>query len=416
MRICLYASAALPSMGGQEMVVDALATQYWRAGHEVVVLAPRASWHLFLGDHSFPYRVVRHPRYFSKRRMVEFYGWWLDRVCRRWRCDIVHCHGVYPPGYLASLCCRRLGIPFVVTSHGEDVCQTQSRLDEPLILRRHVQALAAADSLVAISRFTHEGLRTLCPMAGHIADIPNGVDVARYARPLRRPPTVPPGIREDRYFLFIGRLVRQKGVDVAIEAFAKLRPEGDASLVVAGNGPESPSLQRLAQSLGIADKVHFVGRIEGDTKTYLLQNSRALVAPSRYWEAFGLVVLESYAAGRPVIASRLPGMADLMEDLFETGAPGWLVTPGAVEELADVLNAVPNEAPEGDDRDVRPTEIPNRYTWPAIAAAHLDLYAQVVSQFRRARPRHTNLRTARNCLPGQVGHPLAHTNPRAGVR
>jgi len=204
MRICLYTSAALPSMGGQEMVVDALATQFTLAGHEVVVLAPRLSWRVFSEHKSFAYRMVRHPRYFSKRRMVEFYGWWLDRLCRRWRCDVVHCHGIYPPGYLASLCCTRLGIPFVVTSHGEDVYVGQPRLDEPLILRRHVQALAAASSLVAVSKFTHEGLRRLCPTARHIADIPNGVDVDRFAAPVRRPSTLPSGIKEKRYFLFIG--------------------------------------------------------------------------------------------------------------------------------------------------------------------------------------------------------------------
>jgi len=377
MRICLYTSAAAPSMGGQEMVVDALATQFTLVGHEVVVLAPRPSGHLFLRDEALPYRMVRHPRYFSKRRMVEFYGWWLDRLCRRRRCDVVHCHGIYPPGYLASLCCTRLGIPFVVTSHGEDVYAGQPRLDEPLILRRHVQALAAASSLVAVSRFTHEGLRRLCPTARHIADIPNGVNVDKYVTPVRRPSTLPSEIREKRYFLFIGRLVRQKGVDVAIKALAKLRPQEDTSLVIAGDGPERPNLQRLAQSLELGDKVHFLGRTEGDAKTYLLQNSRSLVVPSRDWEAFGLVVLESYAAGRPVIASRLPGMADLIE----TGVTGWLVTPGSVEELAYVFNSVRDEAREGDNLGglgVRAAEFAKNYTWATVADAHLELYAQVV--------------------------------------
>ena len=161
---------------------------------------------------------------------------------------------------------------------------------------------------------------------------------------------------------------------MAIRALAKLRPRVDASLVVAGDGPERPNLERLAQSLQVGDNVHFLGRIEGDVKTYLLQNSRCLVVPSRAWEAFGLVVLESYAAGRPVIASRLPGMADLIE----TGVTGWLVTPGSVEEVADVFKSVRDDAREGDSLGVRAAEFAKNYTWAKTADAHLDLYARVV--------------------------------------
>src|SRR5260370_33318539 len=121
MRIGLYSETALPKMGGQEFVVDALARQFTSLGHEVVVLAspPRPPWRI--NDAALPYHVERHPRFIATRRFVNWYSFWLLRCHRRFRFDVLHCHGVYPPGFLASLCRDAMGVPMVITSHGGDI-------------------------------------------------------------------------------------------------------------------------------------------------------------------------------------------------------------------------------------------------------------------------------------------------------
>src|SRR5260370_36866319 len=76
MRICIYTHTALPLVGGQEMVIDALAREFTRMGHDLVVLAPRPTRFARLGDEDLPYRVARHPRFISKH-LVGWYRWWL---------------------------------------------------------------------------------------------------------------------------------------------------------------------------------------------------------------------------------------------------------------------------------------------------------------------------------------------------
>ena len=82
-------------------------------------------------------------------------------------------------------------------------------------------------------------------------------------------------------------------------------------------------MKALAARLGLSRQVHFVGQTVGRQKLWLLQNSLCMIVPSRTWEAFGIVAVESLAAGRPVIASQLPGLADLIQP----GQTGLLVPP-----------------------------------------------------------------------------------------
>lgn len=370
MRICLYTSTALPTTGGQELVVDALARQFVGMGQQVVVLAPRPSRPWRLNDERLPYRVVRHPRFYSMRRLVEWYRWWLLGLCRREKIDLVHCHGLYPTGYLAGRYRDRLGLPLVLTSHGEDVYARYPRLIDPLLRQRHVEAVRGADALVAISRFTHEGYEQLCPEALRIVDIPNGVDVSAFVTPVQRPAELDPAIRSQDYVLFLGRLNRQKGVDVLLRAWAVGASERPGLLVIAGDGPARADLESLTAELPLGDRVRFVGWARGATKTYLLQNARLSVAPSRDWEAFGLVVLEAFAAGCPVVAANLPGLADLIEP----GRTGWLVSPESVAELAAVLGQALAD-PAITDRTREPArEVARQYAWDRIARRHLELY------------------------------------------
>jgi phosphatidylinositol alpha-mannosyltransferase/D-inositol-3-phosphate glycosyltransferase len=377
MRICLYTATALPKLGGQEAVVDSLARHFGFLGHEPVILAPQPRRPLRHRDRQLPYRVVRHPRFVSTRDFVSWYRVFLRRLHARHRFEVIHCHDVYPTGYLAALCKPKLGIPLVITSHGGDVRENNPRLEKGGIPQRMLTALRAADALVSIAPFTEKNFRRLLPEARRIVTIPNGIDLVSYRTPAPRPADLDPAIRTGKYFLFLGRLAHRKGVDVLIRALSLIPDSPDRlQLVIAGMGEEQAELEWLAQSLKVVDGLRFVGRVEGDRKIYLLQNALATVMPSRVWEAFPLVALEAFAAGRPVIGSRVPGIADLVEE----NGTGVLVPEDNPAALAAVLSRVMNDPLRADQMGAAARDIAQSYSWESIARRHVELYEQLVNE------------------------------------
>src|SRR5262249_36346710 len=195
--------------------------------------------------------------------------------------------------YLAALSRARLGVPTLITSHGGDIRQGNLRLAKPIVQKRYQQALQNADALVSISRFTHDNFRRLHPHA-RIVSIPNGVHPEPFAVPAPRPHDLDPGIRSGEYILFLGRLKNRKGVDLLLQALAQVPANGKVQLVIGGDGEERSALETLAAQLHLTDRVRFLGAVHGPGKIYLLQNALCTAIPSRDWEAFPLVVLESY--------------------------------------------------------------------------------------------------------------------------
>src|SRR5207245_2276938 len=133
--------------------------------------------------------VVRHPRFYSTHYFVSWYQRYLLNEYQRRPFDILHCHGIYPPTYLAALLGEQLPTPMVVTSHGGDVYVENVRLQKPVIVERCIEGLRRANALVAISRFTREGFTRLCPpVAPRIVDIPNGVHLSAFDKKFTMPP------------------------------------------------------------------------------------------------------------------------------------------------------------------------------------------------------------------------------------
>jgi glycosyltransferase involved in cell wall biosynthesis len=370
MKLCFYTTTALPKRGGQESVIDELARQFVKLGHEVTVLAPQPRRRFKTDDSRLPYRVVRHPRFYSTHRFVEWYRWFLLRLFEQERFDVIHCHGIHPPGYIAALCRNRINVPLVMTCHGDELDNSNPRLSRLDVRQRTVRALAAADALIAISAFVEEGYRRLCPSAALITHIGNGVYLADTAATQSRPGNLPPSIMSGQYWLFLGRLKQRKGVDCLIRAFSLHNNETAKSLVIAGDGDEKAALMTLVSQLGLEERVHFVGWVDGSVKTYLLQNSFGVVVPSERPEAFGIVVLESYAAGRPVVATAVAGLQELVEDQ----RTGVLVPPGSDEALAHWLEQLEADREWADLMGRQARQKALQYCWSNIAERHLDLY------------------------------------------
>lgn len=134
--------------------------------------------------------------------------------------------------------------------------------------------------------------------------------------------------------VFIGRLYEQKGVHVLLHALAKLNLPSNQQVIIAGDGPELPHLQLLARELGLSDLVQFTGYISYNTIRLLIERSYCYVVPSIWYEVFGLSILEAYAVGRPVIASAIGGIPEIVTD----GAEGKLCHPNDVDSLTEQLD------------------------------------------------------------------------------
>jgi len=142
--------------------------------------------------------------------------------------------------------------------------------------------------------------------------------------------TVPPEDRRDPVIIFLGRLRRYKGAQYAIRALPRVLAQvPDAKLLLAGDGPYRPALESLARSLGVAERVTFLGAVSQREKVAALKRAQIAVAPSPK-EGWGLTVIEANACGTPVVASRSPGLVESVRE----GETGLLVRHGDVGALA----------------------------------------------------------------------------------
>ena len=130
------------------------------------------------------------------------------------------------------------------------------------------------------------------------------------------------------YALFVGRLVDLKGVGTLLKAWSKLPPS--IPLVIAGDGPFRPEMEKLIGDLKLAN-VDYRGRLSRQQTLAAMQGARFLVFPSEWYEGFPVTIAESFACGVPVICSRLGGMQEIVED----GMTGLHFTPGDAADLAE---------------------------------------------------------------------------------
>lgn len=142
------------------------------------------------------------------------------------------------------------------------------------------------------------------------------------------------GLAGKRVFLFVGRLVEEKGIDLLLEAFAKVRAlHDDVALVIVGSGDKGDALAERAVELGLAEDVKFVGRFEGDPLLAWYRVGQVFALASRF-EPFGAVVNEALLAGLPVIVSERAGSRSLVLE----GVNGSVVSPENTAGFADAMS------------------------------------------------------------------------------
>jgi glycosyltransferase involved in cell wall biosynthesis len=228
--------------------------------------------------------------------------------------DVVHVH-LFPAQLWVALAAKlsRLTKPVVVTEH----CAynyRRKRVYRPIDRWIYAQCR----SIACVSEGTAKALVEWLPeVAEKVRACPNGIDVNAFAgAPAARKSDLYPVPGDCPVILSIGRMMRQKDHATVIRA---LRSTERAHLFLVGVGPDMRSHQQLAWELGVVDRVHFLG--QRTDVPHLLRAADIFVQSSRF-EGFGIAALEAMASDLPVIASRVPGLAELVGDaglLFETG-------------------------------------------------------------------------------------------------
>jgi teichuronic acid biosynthesis glycosyltransferase TuaC len=229
--------------------------------------------------------------------------------------DVLHAHQLLPDGLAGVLLGRRLGLPVVCTLHGSDVTATPfhdpvARAAARFVARRCRAVIGANGNLL-------ESLGRLGPAGGPTALIPYGVDHAQFHPVERRTARERLGLPLDRSLvLYAGLLVARKGVDVLLDAFARLaEARSDAELVLVGGSLERDdrrgALERRAATLGCAERIRFVGpRPHGEMALWF--SAADVFAFASRLEGFPNVVREAIACGTPCVATALPGMDEVV--------------------------------------------------------------------------------------------------------
>jgi glycosyltransferase involved in cell wall biosynthesis len=305
----------------------------------------------------------------------------LNEALARDRPAVVHAH-TYGTNQVAAAHRhhRRFGTPFVLTAHFHPIWSIEGGW-----LRHRIRGFydrwVAGGVVRDASRIivqTHEEERLLRSLGLQLPPfeiIPPGY------RPLPPPGPGSPSFAEryripGPFVLFVGRLASNKGLLDLAEAFATFgKSDPSAQLVLVGeDGGQRAMVEARAAALGISDRVHIVGHVADDALlSAAYREARLTVLPSEY-EAFGLVLLESLAAGTPVVASRVGGIPEFVED----GQAGLLVPPKSPAVLAEAVGRV------WSDRELarrlgeygRDQVVP-RYSWDGVVDRLDALYREV---------------------------------------
>jgi glycosyltransferase involved in cell wall biosynthesis len=287
----------------------------------------------------------------------------LRRRLRDGRFGLLHAHFLYPPGAVAAEAAAAEGIPLVATAHGFDVYRLPFR--NAAWRRAIARAATAAGRVITVSRRNAGILAELGVPEARLRLIPNGFDPGAFhpgdRAEARRPLGLP---AEARLVAAVGHLVPVKGFDVLLDAMAEL-PQ-DTHLVLVGRGAEREALEDRARRRAIASRVTFAGEVPHARVGEYLRAADAVAIPSRD-EGNPTVLVEALACGRPVVATAVGGIPDVLDS-----RQGLLVPAGDPRALAEGLRAT--LASPRDEAGIAAAAA--AYSWNALAARILDVYRE----------------------------------------
>jgi glycosyltransferase involved in cell wall biosynthesis len=354
----------------QGVQIEVLAPAYAGQGNQQIYGMPvrrfryaPARWETLTHDEGAPNKIRRNPWYLL---LLPFYlaagmlaAW---RLGRSGRFDLIHVHWPMPQGLLGLAARRAGGGRLVATFYGADLVMSRRfRWVRPFV--RYFAGQCA--DVAAISSFTAREVVETTGVEPRI--IPYGIAL---------PPDDGAWPAQKGLILTVGRLVARKGHVFLIEAMSVLRDHSEARLVIVGEGHERPELEEAIHRLGLEDRVELTGRISDEALNRLYQDCHLFVLPAIVdsggdTEMLGMVSLEAMRYCKPVIATRVGGIADIVQDgetgiLVEQRDPGALAA--AISRLLEDDTLAQQLGQAGYDFARR------RFAWPAVLDQTLALY------------------------------------------
>lgn len=342
MKVALCTDWFYPKIGGIASHVSGLASELEWRGHEVIIINKKVND--TMGPNVFPQitqsaelRYVEPVIPFSTILVppspAEIRG-----LLKKEGFDIVHAHHAFTPTSLLSIVvAKKLGTPTVLTNHTISFASNAGYFWTPMsfVLFPFRRYIGKADKVIAVSR-------AAANFIGHfvkpekIVIIPNGVDV-RHFDPINCGVPISnnvAAIESGPIILYVGRLAHRKGVHVLLKAMPSvLKVFPRAQLLIAGNGYMRGLINLLIKRLKLKSHVKLLGFVSEEDLPKLYNASNVFVLPSLYGESFGVVLLEAMASGKPVVASRVGGIPEIIEN----NVTGILVESGSKGSLADAI-------------------------------------------------------------------------------
>jgi 1,2-diacylglycerol 3-alpha-glucosyltransferase len=336
MRIGFFTDTYTPQINGVVSSIKLFADALERMGHEVYIFAPTPR------QPADTARVVRIPSlpfaFQPEMRVASLYSQHAYALARRANLDVIHSHDPFAIGLFGLAVAKRSRLPFVHTYHTlypEYVHYVwETRFTRAMARRLSREFCDQCDAVLAPSTKIEQALHGW-GVTAPVQVLPTGVDVTRFgqgdhaaAAALRERFGIPEG---DRLLTFVGRVGREKNIGLLVEAISLVKTP-HARLLIVGNGPFRPDLERQIAALGVADRVTFTGYLERDDVAAAYTASDLFFFASLS-ETQGLVVAEAMASGLPVVAVQDLAIGDAVAD----GVNGFL-TPERPQALADAAD------------------------------------------------------------------------------
>ncbi|MEO8456623.1 MAG: glycosyltransferase [Chloroflexota bacterium] len=377
--------------GGLNVYVRELSREMAKRGHTIDIYTRRtdaATPEITVIDGTRVIQVSAGPLYADKaeqRRYLETFRKGVMDFAERdgAEYDVVHSH-YWMSGWVGQTLADCWHTPHVTMFHTLAEAKNQHHLSErePRYRIAGERVVArGADRVICASDSERETLIEEYGVSpSRLTTIPCGVDIDRF-RPLdTREARASLGLDQDvPVLLFIGRIEPLKGIDVLVRAASQL--DGKFQLLVVGGDEKDATriheLHTLAEELGVEGKVVFGDAVPHNELPRYYNAASICVVPS-YYESFGLVALEAMACGVPVIASRVGGLKETVQD----GRTGYLIPWRCPEPFAERLDLLLTNEPLRKSLGEEARQVAERYRWPVIAEQVEDVYHELVSRSR----------------------------------
>ncbi|MFH2052349.1 MAG: N-acetyl-alpha-D-glucosaminyl L-malate synthase BshA [bacterium] len=320
------------SQGGSGVVATELGLNLARRGCEVHFISSELPFRLKHYDQNIFYHKVEMPLYpvFQHSPYTLSLATVMSEVATRYDLDLLHVHYAIPhtaSAYLAREMVKPRRLPVVTTLHGTDITLVGQ---EPSFFPITRFLIEQSDAVTAVSGFLKEETIRVFGIGESIQVIPNFVD-ARVFKPLTDLGRRERFAGEDELVVMHASNFRKvKNVTAVVEVFARVVREHPARLLLVGDGPELVTVRDLVASLGLTDRVRFMGQF--DRLEEILPVAHVLLLPSLH-ESFGLVALEAMACGVVPVATDRGGAGEFIQD----GINGFLRSPDDIQGMAAVI-------------------------------------------------------------------------------